>query len=81
MSEYTRLKTELKSRKFSKMEIEFEVQRKLKSLKELLAASSIRSLDDIDFDLISDLSHELKEQKDQWLLIVGEIQTIEKELK
>jgi hypothetical protein len=81
MSEYSKLKTELQSKKFSKMELEAEAQKKIKSLKELLAGSSIRSLKEIDGDLIFFLSKEYKGLKDKWTGIVDDIEKIEKELE
>ncbi|MBI5410160.1 MAG: hypothetical protein HZA14_12420 [Nitrospirae bacterium] len=80
MSEIQRLRSDLQAKKFEKMEIEYEMQPKLKSLKEALA-SSWRSFGEINFSLIYDLAKDLKSLREKWDGIVSDIQKIEKELQ
>jgi DNA repair exonuclease SbcCD ATPase subunit len=80
MSERIRLKTELQSRKFRIFEIAREAKKKIESIKDLLAASSITPLGDIDCDLVYELAKQLKFLKDEYSKLSDEIEKINREL-
>lgn len=80
MREVLRLRGDLQAQKFAKMEIEYQMQPKISSLKSALA-SSWRPMGEIDFHLIYDLARDLQALREQWDAVVADIAKIEKELE
>ena len=82
MSEILKLKTELQSRKFARMELEGPIQKKLESLKKALpGAFFLHNISEIDFHLVAGLALQLRDLKDKWDMITWEITKIEEELR
>lgn len=82
MSEIIKLKMELQSRKFARMELEGPIQKKLESLQKALpGVFFLRDISEIDFPLVADLAIDLRGLKEKWDVITAEIKKIEEELR
>ena len=80
MSEIARIRQEIQARKFKKMELSGEIDRRVRDLRDLLAGFPLVKIPELKLRLISHLANEAANLQEKYLEIQKEIETAEKEL-
>jgi|GEM_PF-953667 len=80
MGEVARLKTEIQARKFRATELAAEIDRRVRDIKEALSGHPLTKPESIRLSLVADIAEELEKIQGEYLQLLKEIETAEKEL-
>jgi hypothetical protein len=80
VSEIARLREAIQARKFRKMELSGEIDRKLREIKDLLAGYPLAKIPELKLYLIAQLAAEAAALQDKYMGLQREIELAEKEL-
>jgi hypothetical protein len=80
VSEIARLREAIQARKFRKMELAGEIDRKLREIKDLLAGYPLAKIPELKLHLIAQLAAEAAALQDKYTGLQREIELAEKEL-
>lgn len=81
MSEIARLKSEIQARKFRAMELSTEIDRRVREVRNLLAAFPLAKIRELQLALVSRLADEAADMQGEYLKLLEEIEQGEKELE
>ncbi len=80
MGEIARLKSEIQARKYRATVLAAEIDRRVRDIKDVLSGHPFAKPEDIRLSLVADIAEELEKFQAEYLKLLKEIETAEKEL-
>jgi hypothetical protein len=80
MGEIARLKSEIQARKYRATVLAAEIDRRVRDIKDVLSGHPFTKPEDIRLSLVADIAEELEKIQAEYLKLLKEIETAEKEL-